>query len=102
MDRKKLVAWFFPGQGSQSVGMGKELALSSDAARRIFERADAALGDGLSRLCLEGPMEELTLTVNTQPALVATSLAIVAALRERYPDLAPPAFAAGHSLGEYS
>jgi [acyl-carrier-protein] S-malonyltransferase len=82
--------------------MGKDLAATSEAARRIFERADAALGEPLSRLCFEGPMAELTLTANTQPAIVAVSMAIVAALREKIPDLAPPMFAAGHSLGEYS
>jgi [acyl-carrier-protein] S-malonyltransferase len=82
--------------------MGKELAESSEAARRVFEAADAALAEPISKLCFEGPMEELTLTANTQPALVATSSAIVAALRERLPDLPAPAFAAGHSLGEYS
>jgi [acyl-carrier-protein] S-malonyltransferase len=82
--------------------MGKELAAASEAARQIYERADRALGEPLSKLCFEGPMEELTLTANTQPAIVATSMALVAALRERYPDLAPPVFAAGHSLGEYS
>ncbi|MFO0757780.1 MAG: ACP S-malonyltransferase [Byssovorax sp.] len=96
------VAWLFPGQGAQEVGMGKAIAEVSPAAREVFERADAALGEPLSRLCFEGPLEDLTLTANTQPALVATSTAIVAALRERFPDLAPPACAAGHSLGEYS
>jgi [acyl-carrier-protein] S-malonyltransferase len=96
------VAWLFPGQGSQEVGMGKALAESSAAAREVYARADAALGESISRLCFEGPLEALTLTANTQPALVATSCALAAALRERYPDLAAPAFAAGHSLGEYS
>jgi [acyl-carrier-protein] S-malonyltransferase len=97
------VAWLFPGQGSQEVGMGKALAEASPAARAVFDRADAALGEPkLSKLCFEGPIEELTLTANTQPALVTTSAAIVAAIRERLPNLAAPAFAAGHSLGEYS
>lgn len=96
------VAWIFPGQGSQEVGMGKALADASPAARQVFARADAALGEPLSCLCFEGPLEELTLTANTQPALVTVSSAIVAALRERWPGLEAPAFAAGHSLGEYS
>src|SRR5262249_26280197 len=96
------VAWLFPGQGSQEVGMGKALAESSTAARDVYRVADEALGSPISRLCFEGPMEELTLTANTQPALVATSSALVAALRQRWPDLPAPAFAAGHSLGEYS
>jgi len=82
--------------------MGKALAEASPAARDVFARADAALDAPISRLCFEGPIEELTLTANTQPALVATSAALVAALRERVPDLAAPSFAAGHSLGEYS
>ena len=82
--------------------MGKALAASSAAARDVFDRADAALGSPLSKLCFEGPLEELTLTENTQPALLTVSTALVAALGERYPDLAGPAFAAGHSLGEYS
>src|SRR5581483_3035670 len=82
--------------------MGKALAATSAAARAVFEHADAALGEPISRVCFEGPIEELTLTANTQPALVATSAALVAALRERWPDLPAPAFAAGHSLGEYS
>lgn len=102
MERSTNVAWLFPGQGSQVVGMGRDLVEASEAARRVFERADAALGEPLSRLCFEGPMEDLTLTANTQPALVTVSMAIVAALRERLPDLVAPRFAAGHSLGEYS
>lgn len=96
------VAWFFPGQGSQAVGMGKEVALASPAARAIFERVDSALGEPLSKLIFEGPEETLTLTANAQPAIVATSCAVLAALRERVPGLASPAYAAGHSLGEYS
>lgn len=102
MARSTKVAWLFPGQGAQSVGMGKEIRAASEAARAVYERTDTALGEPLSTLCFEGPMEELTLTANTQPAIVATSMALVAALRERYPDLAPPLYAAGHSLGEYS
>lgn len=82
--------------------MGRDVLDASPAARAVFERVDAALGERLSRLVLEGPEEELTLTANAQPAIVATSLAVLAAIRERVPELAPPAFAAGHSLGEYS
>jgi len=96
------IAWLFPGQGSQAVGMGKDVLEASPAARAVFERVDAALGEPLSRLILEGPEDELTLTANAQPAIVATSCAVLAAVRERVPSLAPPAFAAGHSLGEYS
>lgn len=96
------IAWLFPGQGSQSVGMGKDVLEASPGARAVFERVDAALGEKLSRLVLEGPEEQLTLTANAQPAIVATSCAVLAAVRERVPTLAPPAFAAGHSLGEYS
>jgi [acyl-carrier-protein] S-malonyltransferase len=96
------IAWLFPGQGSQAVGMGRDVLDASPAARAVFERVDAALGERLSRLVLEGPEEELTLTANAQPAIVATSLAVLAAVRERVPGLQPPAFAAGHSLGEYS
>ncbi len=95
-------AWWFPGQGSQEVGMGKALAESSAAAREVFARVDEALGEPLSRMCFEGPIEELTLTRNTQPALVATSCAIVAAIREAHPGLPAPALAMGHSLGEYA
>ena len=96
------IAWLFPGQGSQAVGMGRDVLEASPAARAVFERADAALGEPLSKLILEGPEETLTLTANTQPAILATSIAILEAIRERIPDLATPAFAAGHSLGEYS
>lgn len=97
------IAWLFPGQGAQSVGMGKDVFDGSAAARRCFEEADAAVGAPLSTLCFEGPAEQLTLTENTQPAIVTTSMALVAAARERFGDrLRPPDFAAGHSLGEYS
>lgn len=82
--------------------MGKALAEASPAARDAFARADAALGEPISKLCFEGPIEELTLTKNTQPAIVATSCAVVAALTEALPDLQAPSYAAGHSLGEYS
>jgi len=82
--------------------MGKDVLTTSKAARDAFERADAALGEPLSKLILEGPEERLTLTANAQPAIVAMSCALLAAIRERMPDLPLPAFAAGHSLGEYS
>jgi [acyl-carrier-protein] S-malonyltransferase len=96
------VAWLFPGQGSQFVGMGKDVLAASAAARDVFAQADAALGEPLGKLVLEGPEDALTLTANAQPALVTVSCAVLAAIRERHPDLAAPAFAAGHSLGEYS
>jgi [acyl-carrier-protein] S-malonyltransferase len=96
------VAWLFPGQGSQEVGMGRAVAGRFASAGAAFAAADRALGEPISKLCFEGPINELTLTANTQPALVATSSALVAALRERWPDLPPPLCAAGHSLGEYS
>lgn len=95
-------AWFFPGQGTQQVGMGKELYASSAAARSVWERADAALGFSLKNLCFEGPESELTLTQFAQPAIVTTSVAALAAIREALPGLALPACGAGHSLGEYS
>lgn len=82
--------------------MGRDAAQGSSAAQRVFHHADEALGEALSRCCFEGPLEKLTLTANTQPALVATSCALVAALRERSADLPAPSFALGHSLGEYS
>ncbi len=96
------VAWFFPGQGSQAVGMGKDFFLESAAARAVWAETDDALGEKLSRLVFEGPESELTLTANAQPAIVATSAAILAVLRERFPELPTPVYGAGHSLGEYS
>ncbi len=93
------IAFLFPGQGSQAVGMGRALAESSAAAAAVWKKADEALGFSLSLLCFEGPAEALELTANTQPAVLAASVAAAAALHERgiQPDLA-----AGHSLGEYS
>ena len=96
------LAWLFPGQGAQKVGMGKDLFDSSEAARSVFGTADAALGLSLSELCFSGPADKLMLTANTQPAILATSCAVLAALKESYSTLPVPAFAAGHSLGEYS
>jgi [acyl-carrier-protein] S-malonyltransferase len=95
-------AWLFPGQGTQQVGMGKQLFESSQAAREIWERADSALGFSLKQLCFEGPEAELTLTKFAQPAIVTCSIAALAAIREALPELPLPACAAGHSLGEYS
>jgi len=97
----KKIAFVFPGQGSQKVGMGRVWADASPEARRTFEEADEALGFPLSRLCWEGPEEELNLTANTQPALVAAAVAVYRALGALAPELAPVAVA-GHSLGEYS
>jgi [acyl-carrier-protein] S-malonyltransferase len=92
-------AFLFPGQGSQFVGMGRSLASSYPAARRVFEEADQALGFALSKLCFEGPEADLKLTHNTQPALLAVSVAALAVLKEKGIE---PSFVAGHSLGEYS
>ncbi len=92
-------AFLFPGQGSQSAGMGKSLADSFASARAVFEEADAALEFPISRLCFEGPEEQLKLTENTQPALLTVSVAAFAALKERG---WAPDYVAGHSLGEYS
>lgn len=92
-------AFLFPGQGSQSVGMGKALAEASATARELFEEVDEALGQNLARLMSEGPIEELTLTENAQPAIMANALA---AFRVAGIDVAKADFVAGHSLGEYS
>jgi [acyl-carrier-protein] S-malonyltransferase len=97
------LALLFPGQGSQSVGMGKALAAASPAARAVFDAADEALGFALSTLCFEGPDDELRLTANTQPAILTHSIAAWEDLRARFPErLEGAVFAAGHSLGEYS
>jgi [acyl-carrier-protein] S-malonyltransferase len=96
------VAWLFPGQGAQSVGMGRALCDAFTAARDVFDAADRALDLPLSRTCFEGPDSELVQTAVTQPAILTTSCAAVAALRQAYPQLPLPNFAAGHSLGEYS
>ncbi len=93
----------FPGQGSQAVGMGRDLAEASGVARLVFEEVDDALSQYLSRLMFDGPGEELTLTENAQPALMAVSLAVLRTLEEAGLVLADKArFVAGHSLGEYS
>jgi len=94
--------WLFPGQGTQAVGMGKAVHDASAAARDVFRRADDALGFALSKLCFDGPEPELVLTANTQPAILTVSTAVLAALKEAYPELPQPAYVAGHSLGEYS
>jgi [acyl-carrier-protein] S-malonyltransferase len=94
------LAFLFPGQGSQRVGMGADLAREFTAAREVFDEANEALGFKLSRLCFEGPENELTLTVNTQPATLATSIAALRAFQTEF--RAQPEVVAGHSLGEYT
>ncbi|HEU5133369.1 MAG TPA: ACP S-malonyltransferase, partial [Pyrinomonadaceae bacterium] len=95
-----VTAIVFPGQGSQAPGMGKDLAEKFAAARQVFEEADDALGFAISRLCFDGPAEDLQLTENTQPAILTVSVAAYRAMQEA--GIAAPAFVAGHSLGEYS
>lgn len=98
------LAYLFPGQGVQTVGMGYSLWQNSAAARIVFEKADNILGFHLSRLCFEGPKDELSKTVNTQPAIVTTSLATFRALQELFPEnhILHPTSMAGHSIGEYT
>ena len=95
-----VTAFVFPGQGSQAPGMGKDVAEKFAIARQVFEEADDALGFAISRLCFDGPAEDLQLTENTQPAILTVSVAAFRALQEAGIDA--PAFVAGHSLGEYS
>jgi [acyl-carrier-protein] S-malonyltransferase len=97
--RKDKIAYIFPGQGSQYVGMGKKLAENYPAAAAVFRQADEILGLSLSRLCFERPEEELRRTANAQPALLTCSLAILAVLKEKGPK---PDLLAGHSLGEFA
>jgi len=99
MNSSSRIAFLFPGQGSQAVGMGKELADNYPVARRTFEEADEALGYKLSALCFEGPEEQLKLTEITQPAILTASVAAWRVLEQKG---LKPNFVAGHSLGEYS
>ena len=99
MTESSSIALLFPGQGSQTVGMGKDLAEKYPVARRTFEEADDALGYKLSQLCFEGPEDQLRLTEITQPAILTVSIAALRVLETQIPK---PAFVAGHSLGEYS
>lgn len=102
---KAKIAFVFPGQGSQYVGMGKQLYDASPAARRIFEQADASLGFSLSTLCFEGPQEELDDTYNAQPAILTVSVACLEALKEKFGPLGylgAPSLVAGHSMGEFT
>ena len=97
------LAFIFPGQGSQKVGMGKDLADNFASARAVFEEVDDALSDNLSNIMWDGPMDELTLTANTQPALMACSIAAIRVLEEEFGvDIGAAKYIAGHSLGEYS
>ena len=93
------IAFLFPGQGSQAVGMGKDLAEKYPLARQTFDEADAALGYKLSTVCFEGPEDQLRLTEITQPAILTVSIAVLRVLETRIPK---PSYVAGHSLGEYS
>src|SRR6202021_4218349 len=95
----RTIALLFPGQGSQSVGMGKDLFEKFSIARQTFEEADDALGYNLSRLCFDGPEDQLRLTEITQPAILTVSVAALRVLETRMPK---PSYVAGHSLGEYT
>ena len=96
---KDQVAFLFPGQGSQSIGMGKQLAETYPIAKEIFDQADQLLGVPLTRIAWDDPPDQLNDTVNTQPALFVHSIASLRVLQEYFPNL-QPAFVAGHSMGE--
>ncbi|NWF77188.1 MAG: ACP S-malonyltransferase [Chloroflexi bacterium] len=103
MAERSRVAYVFPGQGSQNIGMGLDLYNSYPSAKEVFNEADASLGFPLSRLCFEGPAEELVKTHNVQPAILVVSIACLKVLQEASrSNFLPPAFVAGHSLGEYT
>ena len=95
----KKIAFLFPGQGSQAVGMGKDICENYEAAKNVYDTADKTLGKSVSALCFEGPEENLKQTVNTQPCIVTTSIAMMEALRSELNIV--PDYTAGHSLGEY-
>ncbi len=96
------IAFVFPGQGAQAIGMGKALADAYPASKAVFDEVDEALGENLSAVIWEGEIEDLTLTQNAQPALMATSMAAIRALEAEGVDISKASFVAGHSLGEYS
>ena len=95
----KKIAFLFPGQGSQAVGMGKDLYDNFESAKNVFDTADKVLSKNISTMCFEGPEDSLKQTVNTQPCIVTTSIALLEALKEGL-DIVPD-YVAGHSLGEY-
>ena len=96
----KKIGFLFPGQGSQSVGMGKDIYENYNAAKRVYDTADAVLNKCITKICFEGPEEDLKQTINTQPAIVTTSIALLEVFKEKL-DIYPPNYTAGHSLGEY-